>query len=321
MVSRSLIVGSQLSTRFALAISATSRTDRQCLAGDPLHGLQHLQYGTALAAAQIEGARLAAVAQMLQRQHVRPAQIQDMHIVADAGAVRRVVIAAVHHHLRALAECRVQRQRDQMGFRFMPLAQPCPGIGPGGVEIAQGRPAQPVAVGARCQRLLDQQLRFAIRVDRLCGVILRDWYGFRLAIDRGGGGEHQRRRHIPRGQHIEEHQRAPVIILQIALRFAHRLAGLNEGREVENGIGPPLVQQPADQRRVADIAGDQPRATDRDRLFMAADEIVQDHDIMSGLCQHQRHLAADIASAAGDQDMLLRLRHGGSRLVLFGTSL
>ena len=59
-----------------------------------------------------------------------------MHIVANAGAIRRRIVGTEHRQWRAPAQSGINRQRDQMGFRLMVLPQPAIRVGAGRVEVA-----------------------------------------------------------------------------------------------------------------------------------------------------------------------------------------
>jgi len=70
---------------------------------------------------------------------------------------------------------------------------------------------------------------------------------------------------------------------------------------MDNGVDPMRGDQRAHARLVSGIADDERRAR-RHRPVEAAGQIVEHHDLLSGLEEDVNHVAADVASAAGDQD-------------------
>ena len=60
-----------------------------------------------------------------QRQNVRQRKIDNVDVIANAGAVRRLIIGAVNFHVRLLAERDFEHIRNQMRFDPMVLAEIC----------------------------------------------------------------------------------------------------------------------------------------------------------------------------------------------------
>ena len=70
-------------------------------------------------------------------------QVGNVDVVAHAATVRGGEVVAIHRQLRRARVAAgqhsrgfAQHQRDQMGFRIVPLAQATGGIAAGGVEVA-----------------------------------------------------------------------------------------------------------------------------------------------------------------------------------------
>ena len=114
------------------------------------------------------------------------AQVADMHIVADAGAIGCVVVAPVHRNMRSPARGHLQHQRDQVGFRLVALADATQRIGSGRIEVAQADRAQPIGPVAVGQNLLDHALAVAVGVDRHLRMRLID--GAALGLTEGRSG-------------------------------------------------------------------------------------------------------------------------------------
>jgi hypothetical protein len=78
----------------AIARTARARDHRNLHAGDRLGGLDHVAHGKSVPGAEVEHARTAPFFEPAQPAQMRLDQVHHMHIIADAGAVRRVVIGA-----------------------------------------------------------------------------------------------------------------------------------------------------------------------------------------------------------------------------------
>ena len=101
------------------------------LSGHPLAGGDHLADTRAAASAEIVKSTLLDA----ERQNVRLREIDDVDVVANAGAVRRFVIGAVHLDVLLLPKRDFEHVRNQVSLAAMIL--PVFFRGAGGVEIAQ----------------------------------------------------------------------------------------------------------------------------------------------------------------------------------------
>ena len=85
---------------------------------------------------------------------MRVGKIGHMDEVTDARAVGRRIVGAEQGEGRAKTKRCVGRERQQMGFRIVRLADRPAGVRTGGVEVAQGRRAQAATCGLG-ERTLD----------------------------------------------------------------------------------------------------------------------------------------------------------------------
>jgi hypothetical protein len=134
--------------------------------GNRMAVADHIAYRKTIAGPQIEDTAGLAVFQPLKSQDMRIDQVANMNIIADAGAVGRIIIRAKHRESRAFPFDRIQHQRDQMGFGLMKLANLGIRVGPRDVEIAKNHMAQTVSRLIVAQNILDRPFRCAIGVDR-----------------------------------------------------------------------------------------------------------------------------------------------------------
>ena len=58
-----------------------------------------------------------------------------MHIIANSGSVRCLIINSEKPHVVPAAQGNVEDQRNQMGFRFVILADFSTGVGAGSIEV------------------------------------------------------------------------------------------------------------------------------------------------------------------------------------------
>src|SRR5690349_1614735 len=138
--------------------------DRQARARHPLHRLDYLPDRESIAVAQVEGGAGSALAQIAETEHVGLGQVDDVNVVADARPVGRGVIGAEDLEALALSGGRLQRQRDQVGLRFVPLTDRARGIGTGRIEVPEGDRAQAVSALGILEHALDHQLAGAVGV-------------------------------------------------------------------------------------------------------------------------------------------------------------
>jgi hypothetical protein len=107
---------------------------------------------------------------------------------------------------------------------------------------------------------------------------------------------------------LEQVTRSAGIVAVVFQRLAHRFRYDRIGGEVHHGVDLVLAQYARDQFRIADVTDDQRYRTHR--LAKAGVEIIDRNDMLIARLQLQQHMAADIASGAGDQDRFLG--HGAS---------
>lgn len=181
-----------------------------------------------------------------------------------------------------------------MSVRVVPLTRLAFGIGAAGIDIAQCCPAQAIRRAQVRQRLLDHQLGGAIRVDRLLRRAFRDRVSIGHAIDRRAAGiDHRACGKYP--HRIDQGQGVAPLVAIIERRIAHRLAQIDNAREMDHG----LRKMPRDHRLkapgVADVAFFQrPPAH---QFAVAAAEIAIRDGGETVLRQRLAAMAADIIGA------------------------
>ena len=108
-------------------------------------------------------------------------------------------------------------------------------------------------------------------------------------------------------QLLEQHRRAVVVDRDVAVDRVHALADADLGGEVDDRVDP--FQRLQDGGLVADVAGDELdlRSAGRPGVFGPVDlldQAVEHPHLMAALKQRTRHIAADEARPAGDENPL-----------------
>src|SRR5574341_941586 len=104
----------------------------------PARQRDDLPHRSADAGAEIERCASLAREQPLDSEQVGVAEIGNMNVIADSGAVRCVVVLPEERQAGAQsAGCGPKDAGDQVGLRIVPLAQVAGGIGAGSVEIPE----------------------------------------------------------------------------------------------------------------------------------------------------------------------------------------
>ena len=166
---------------------------------------------------------------------MRGGEVGDVDVVADAGAVRGRVVVTEQLQLLPLPGGDRKRDRDQVALRVVPLADQravAAAVRAGHVEVPQRHRGQPVRPGLVTQRVVDRELRGGVRVrwPGLRGLLDGQLVG--IAVDVGGGGEHQPP-YPGRAHRVEQPQRADEVVLPVPFRLLHRLAGEDQAGEVQ----------------------------------------------------------------------------------------
>lgn len=102
-----------------VAFAARTVADGDFPAGDFFSRFQDFPDGKPQAGSQIEAFRGAALHQVVHRSQVGVRQVVDVDVVADAGAVRRIVIRAEDFDVFLFPGQREQDVGDEVGFRVV----------------------------------------------------------------------------------------------------------------------------------------------------------------------------------------------------------
>ena len=263
-------------------------------AGDFFAGLDDFADGGAAAGAEVVEITLGGI----EREDVGLREVEDVDVVADAGAVGGLVVGAVDFDMILLAEGDFEDVGDQVGFDPVILAKflRCPG----GVEVAERGEGQAVDFFIPTEHGLEHELRLAVGVDRALGEGFVERHAVGNAEGRAGGGEDE---FFDAGLHghVEEVDAAGDIVAEVFRGIGHRLADEGVRGEVHDGFGFRLLEGVAENGAVGEVALVEVRAR-VDGLGVAFAEIVEYRDLVAAIEKFLDADAADVARAASDQD-------------------
>jgi len=229
--------------------------------------------------------------------HVRVDKIGHMDIVADARAVRRVVIAAEHLQRPALARDGLENVRDQMRFGLVILAVRLRSAAR--VEIPQRHIPQTIGFSIPVEHFLDHELRQAVRRDGIRGKVFCKGHALRKTV-RSARRAEDKLFHAAIDGSVQQGMASADVVLEIYGRVLDRFAHQSECREMHDRLDAVLFEELVEQRPVARVSLDEFRAP-CDRLPVASRQVVQHHHALAGLEQQLRSHAANIPGPAGYQ--------------------
>src|SRR5687768_6795776 len=99
-------------------------------------------------------------------------QIRDMDVVPDRSSIRGRVVRAEDVYCCPVAAGRGDGKRDEACHLIVVFAKVAIGVSSGGVEVAEGHPAQPVRLAVGVKNALYEQLGLPIRADGLLRMVL-----------------------------------------------------------------------------------------------------------------------------------------------------
>ena len=127
-----------------ISFPAGAVADGNLLPGDFFSGFQDFPDGKPQAGTQVEALRGASLHQVVHGFQVGVRQVVHVDVVPDAGAVRSIIIRPENFNVFLLPGQRQQNVGNEVGFRFMALAQLSIRVCACGVEVAQADRLQPV---------------------------------------------------------------------------------------------------------------------------------------------------------------------------------
>ena len=155
-------------------------------AGDFFGGVDDFEDGEAAAVADVEGFAGNRF-DGFERAEVGVGDVEDVDVIADAGAVGSWVVRAEDFDVRNNACGGVKNFGNEMSFDAMVLA--ALDRGAGGIEIAQSGVVEAGVDAVVGQDFFEAEFGFTVGVDGIFGMIFGDGDGVGFTVGGGGGRE------------------------------------------------------------------------------------------------------------------------------------
>ena len=245
---------------------------------------------------------------VFERRHMARGEVAHVDIIADAGAVGRVVIIAEDHELLAPPHRHLGDEGDEVvGDAAWVLADLARDMGADGVEIAEQRHRfLRVGRGPIVQDFLDEIFCFSVGIDGGKRVHLIKGKVMRLTIDGGRG----RKNNLPAANRVHGFQEldcAEDVFFVIGKRFLLGLADGFKSGKMDHGVGPEIFDDPADSGAVGKAGINVIEGAVREtghalkRYGRGIGEIIHHHRRVIRRQKLKHGVRADISRPAGDQ--------------------
>ena len=229
---------------------------------------------------------------------MRLREVEDMNVVTDAGAVRRIVVVSEEHGFFALALSDLKQNRDQVRFGVVVLAVLFRRAG--GVEVAESGIFEPVNSAVPVQDLLKAELGFAVGVDGQLGSVFPDRNLLGLAEGGGGAGENKCF-DSAFNSGIREVDRVREVVVEVLAGVLHGFADKRECGEVHDGVVVSFLDDLLEIFAVGEICLDEFR-TGINRLDMSGDQIVENCDFITSVEEIFGAGASDVSCSSGNKN-------------------
>jgi len=161
---------------------------RDIAACNAAHGVDDFADRVTLSGADIEsGAGYAR--DLLKSAKMGFGNVQDMHVIADAGAVRRGIVAAKNFDVLCSALYSLQDAGNQM--RFCAASFSAVGGGAGDIEIAKSNVLESGVFAIVGEYIFKGEFGFAVWIDGRLGMVFGDRHDVGFTVNGAGGGEDQ----------------------------------------------------------------------------------------------------------------------------------
>jgi hypothetical protein len=271
---------------------------RDFAAGDLAHGVDDFVDRVTGAGADVESAAGYAP-DVLQGAKMGFRNIQHMHVIADAGAVRRGIVVAKNFDVGcSVLDC-LQDARNQVGFgtaTFSALAG-----GAGNIEIAKRNVIEAGVFAVVGEDVFKDEFGFAVGIYGRLGMVFGDGHDVGLAIDGAGGGEDQAGDAVAEHS-VEKDDAAGYVGYVEGAGILHGFFDEGLAGEMHDGVDAMALEDFVECGRIAEV-GSVEDGLRRDGAAVTFAEVIESDDMNAGGDEEFRADAADIARGTGDQDV------------------
>ena len=265
--------------------------------GEVADGVDNLADGEALAGANVESVAGDA-SDVLQGEEMGFGDVEDMDVIANAGAVGSGIVVAKDFEVRGAALDGLQDARDEMGFGAASFS--ALGGGAGDVEVAESDVVEGGVFAIVGEDVFKGELGFAVGVYGRLGMVLGNGDGVRFAVDGAGGGEDEIADAV--AEHGVEKENAASDVGDIeGAGVLHGFLDEGFGSEMHNGVDFVEAEDFVEGGGIAkvDLVEESLRG---DGGALAFGEVVDGDDADALLEEEFGADAADVAGATGDEN-------------------
>ncbi len=270
--------------------------DLEVLARDLFDGVDDLAYGVAVAVAQVVD-QFGFLIEFAQGQQVSEAEVFDVDVIADAGAVGGVVVRAEDLDVFTFAHGGLDDQGDQVRLGAVVFADGTVTARAAGVEVTQGGVVETTGPGLPMQHAFRGPLGFTIGIDGAFGQGFVNGDDLGHAVGSGGTAEDELA-YVGVFHGLQDRVGVADIVMVVTQGLLHGFAHLDEGGKVHDGFYMILFEGLDQQGVVGQVTLDKVGRADGGPVALA--EVVVDHGVMAFVGEEGDHVAADISGSATD---------------------
>ncbi len=239
------------------------------------------------------------IGHIVQRHHVGLGQIFHMDVVANAGAIPGIVVGTENTHSVTLAGHALTGHLDQVGRFRCRLPQQAFRIGTRNIEVTENHVVETGGCSQIHNHPLAHHFGRAVGVDRSQRQVLGEHRLLRHAIDRSSRRKHHVR-YVVFFDRFQEVQGISGVVAVVLQWVGNRLGHHNIGRKMQNRFKPVTGKQILHCRFIGQISNHQFASSYRPAV--ACGEVIEHHDVVTGLAQLANHMTANIPGSAGNED-------------------
>jgi hypothetical protein len=281
-----------------IAGAAWGHFARNFATGDFFGRVEYFEDGKAAAVADVKG--LAGnFFDGFERAEVGIGDVEDVDVVADAGAVGRGIVGTENFEVWDKTKGGVENFGNEVGFNAMSFA--AFGGGASSVEIAESGIVQAGVSAIVGENFFEAEFGFAVGIDGIFGMVFGSGDGVRLAVS-GGGGREDEFSHAVASYCVEEIDAGGDVGGVEGAGFADGFGDESFAGEVHDGVDLVFGEDFFYLRADTEIGLAENRFG-RDGGGVAFLKIIEGDDLVAAGEEDLRADAADVACCSGNENV------------------
>ena len=228
-------------------------------------------------------------------------EVEDVDVVADAGAVGGGVVVAEDGESWDFPGDGHEGARDEVGFGFVVFADGGVIGAAAGIEVAEHDVVDAAGVDAVEEDAFEHEFAHAVGVDGCLGVGFVHGDEDGVAVGGAGGGEDELAGVVAL-HGFEQRERGGEVVAVVFERIRDRFADEGVGGEVEDGFDGLGAEDGVHGGGVAEVCLDEGDGGGDEGVAVAEFEGIDDDDLFAGFCEHADGVGTDVSGAAGDEN-------------------